>query len=63
MVEIIVQRQPVLPFSRGITIRYTREKAPGGLIRSFRDSPPSKSAVNDNRLAWPYIAFPENLLL
>lgn len=61
--EIIVQRQPVLPFSRGITIRYTCEEASGGLIPAFQDSAPSKSAVNDNRLAWPYIAFPENLLL
>jgi hypothetical protein len=62
-VEIIVQRQPVLPFSRGVAIRYTREEASGGAMPTFQDFPPSKSAVNDNRLAWPYIAFPENLLL
>jgi hypothetical protein len=59
MVEFIVQQQPVLPFSRSIIIRYTREEAPVGLIPTFQYSPPSKSAANDNGLAWPSIPFPE----
>jgi hypothetical protein len=51
MVEFIFQQQPVLPFSRRITIRHTRAEAPEELI--------PKSAANDNGLAWPLIPFPE----
>jgi hypothetical protein len=51
MVKFIFQQQLVLPFSRRITIRHTRERAPEKLI--------PKSAGNDNGLAWPFIPFPE----
>ena len=60
MVEIIVGRQPVLPFSLGITNRHWHEEAPLGPLRISRDYSAPLSSANDNRLAWPFIPFPEN---
>ena len=62
-VDIIVG-QPALPFCYGITIRHTHEEASAGLMRTFQDHPALlKNSANDDRLAWPFIPFPENLLL
>jgi hypothetical protein len=47
-----------------IAIRHPRAKAPVGTIGEFQDSPLlTRTSANDNRLAWPYIPFPENLLV
>jgi hypothetical protein len=61
MVEIIVGQQPVLPFSLGIAICHWHEEALLGPVGMSRDySAPLKSSANDNRLAWPFIPFPED---
>jgi hypothetical protein len=58
MVEISVREQRVLPVSRGIAVRLSQaEIAP---VRKFRNSALSKSFANDNRVAWPFIPFPED---
>jgi hypothetical protein len=38
-------------------------KAPVGLIGAFNESALWRSSANDNQLAWPFIPFPENLLV
>jgi hypothetical protein len=63
MVEIIARQQPVVPFSHGIAIRHAHEEAPVALMPTFWDSALSKSSANDNRPVWPFIPFPENLLV
>jgi hypothetical protein len=59
MVEIIVRQQADLPISDGIAVRQTLEQTPVEPMHTFQDLPLSKSSANDNRLAWPYIPFPE----
>jgi hypothetical protein len=54
----VVNSRSVLPFSHSIAIPSGHEEAPMGLIRTFQSSTASKSAANDNELAWPYIPFP-----
>jgi hypothetical protein len=60
MVEIIVGQQLVLTFSLGITISDWHEEAALGPMRISRDYSAPLSSANDNRLAWPFIPFPEN---
>jgi hypothetical protein len=59
MVEIIVKQQPIPPLSNGIAVRHKHEETPMGLVETFQQSALSKSFANDNRLAWPFIPFPE----
>jgi hypothetical protein len=58
----VIVSQSALPISRGVAIRPWRAEAPIGPISTFKDSEVLKSYANDNRLAWPYIPFPYNLL-
>lgn len=46
----------------GIAIRHRRAEAPAG-IGKVKDFLLSRTSANDNRLAWPYIPFPENMLV
>ena len=59
--EIVIS-EAVPPATGVIAIRHPRAEAPAG-IRKFKDFLLSKASANDNRLAWPYIPFPENLLV
>jgi hypothetical protein len=61
MLDVIVCL-PVLPVSRAAAVRHRPAKGPVGLIGAFEDSALWKPYANDNRLAWPFIPFPENLL-
>jgi hypothetical protein len=61
MLDVIVS-QPVLPICRGNFIRPSHAEAPVRLIGTFKDSTLRESCANDNRLAWPYIPFPEDPL-
>ena len=42
-----------------VAVRHTHEEAPVALMHRFQKTPLSKSAANDNGLAWPFIPFPE----
>jgi hypothetical protein len=63
MVKIIKLLPGSSPFCRslrGIAICHWHEEALPGPMRMSRDSAPLKGSANDNRLAWPFIPFPED---
>jgi hypothetical protein len=62
VLEIFVSQPVPLAVSGGIAIHDSRAEAPVGISGDLKVSLLSTVSANDNRLAWPYIPFPENLL-
>jgi len=61
MLEILVSQPDPLVVSGRIAIHASRAEAPVGIIRELKVPLLSTLFANDNRMAWPYIPFPENL--
>jgi hypothetical protein len=62
VLEILISQSIPLGVSTGIAIHASRAAAPVGIIGELKIPLLSRVSANDNRLAWPYIPFPENLL-
>jgi hypothetical protein len=54
-----VNSRSVLRFSQRNRIPSVHEEAPMRPVRIFKSSALSKNSANDNKLAWPFIPFPE----
>jgi hypothetical protein len=54
-----VYSQSDLPFSYSIAVPSAHEAPAARLVRIFQRRALSKKSANDNKLAWPFIPFPE----